>query len=248
MAETIHMIQLRLRVDHLARIGAQKRFPPHGRDLGYSIHCAIMGLFGSAAPTPFSFAGTRNRFATVLGYSSTPGEELRRIADESAEPQLHQSCSWENFAAKPMPSRWPRGRRLAFRVRTCPVVRMSAVGPQHRKGAEVDAFLAECWKQGTSAAVDRQTVYCKWLDDAFTRLAGATLVSRSVDAFRRERLLRRTHDDQRKSRVLERPDVVFSGELEVGESEAFTRLLRRGVGRHRGFGFGMLLLSPTRRN
>ena len=37
----------------------------------------------------------------------------------------------------------------------------------------------------------------------------------------------------------------MTGELEVGDSERFLHLLARGVGRHRTFGFGMLLLRPA---
>jgi CRISPR system Cascade subunit CasE len=39
--------------------------------------------------------------------------------------------------------------------------------------------------------------------------------------------------------------VRFSGVLEVADGEAFNRLLASGVGRHGGFGFGMLLLKPA---
>jgi CRISPR system Cascade subunit CasE len=37
----------------------------------------------------------------------------------------------------------------------------------------------------------------------------------------------------------------MTGILEVTGGEAFARLLARGVGRHRAFGFGMLLLKPV---
>jgi CRISPR system Cascade subunit CasE len=38
---------------------------------------------------------------------------------------------------------------------------------------------------------------------------------------------------------------VFSGLLQVEDAAAFTALLARGIGRHRAFGFGMLLLKPA---
>ena len=40
------------------------------------------------------------------------------------------------------------------------------------------------------------------------------------------------------------PDVVMQGRLRVSDPQAFAQLLARGVGRHRAFGFGMLLLRP----
>jgi len=47
-----------------------------------------------------------------------------------------------------------------------------------------------------------------------------------------------------KQRGVERPDALFTGELTIRDAEAFARLLARGIGRHRAFGFGMLLLRP----
>jgi CRISPR system Cascade subunit CasE len=45
---------------------------------------------------------------------------------------------------------------------------------------------------------------------------------------------------------IERPNAVLEGTLTVGDPDAFARLLARGIGRHRAFGFGMLLLKPAR--
>jgi len=36
-----------------------------------------------------------------------------------------------------------------------------------------------------------------------------------------------------------------TGVLQVRDSAAFAALLARGIGRHRAFGFGMLLLKPA---
>ncbi|MFG1332515.1 type I-E CRISPR-associated protein Cas6/Cse3/CasE [Xanthobacter autotrophicus] len=38
--------------------------------------------------------------------------------------------------------------------------------------------------------------------------------------------------------------AVLVGTLTVRDAQAFAALLARGVGRHRAFGYGMLLLSP----
>ena len=62
-------------------------------------------------------------------------------------------------------------------------------------------------------------------------------------------VLRRTQADGapgggRQPRVTMGPDVVMQGRLRVSDPQAFAQLLARGVGRHRAFGFGMLLLRP----
>jgi CRISPR system Cascade subunit CasE len=46
------------------------------------------------------------------------------------------------------------------------------------------------------------------------------------------------------TRTHEKPDVTLRGRLSITDSAAFADLLRRGVGRHKAFGFGMLLLRP----
>ncbi|MGC3997674.1 MAG: type I-E CRISPR-associated protein Cas6/Cse3/CasE [Anaeromyxobacter sp.] len=142
-----------------------------------------------------------------------------------------------------MPSQWESGRRFGFEVRACPIVRMSSEGPKWRKGAEVDAFLARCWK-AEGQPVEREAVYREWLARELDRRTGARLVSVEVEAFKRERVVRRDHAPERRASTSERPDVLFRGVLEVADGINFSALLARGVGRHRGFGFGMVLLRP----
>lgn len=43
--------------------------------------------------------------------------------------------------------------------------------------------------------------------------------------------------------MIDGPDALLRGCLRVLEPDAFAHLVARGVGRHRSFGFGMLLLS-----
>ncbi|WP_083761830.1 type I-E CRISPR-associated protein Cas6/Cse3/CasE [Alkalilimnicola ehrlichii MLHE-1] len=44
---------------------------------------------------------------------------------------------------------------------------------------------------------------------------------------------------------LVRPDALVTGRLTVRDPDTFATLVARGVGRHRAFGFGMLLLRPA---
>jgi CRISPR system Cascade subunit CasE len=50
---------------------------------------------------------------------------------------------------------------------------------------------------------------------------------------------------QRKPVVIERPVARITGTLQVETADAFAHLIARGIGRHRAFGFGMLLLRPA---
>ena len=45
----------------------------------------------------------------------------------------------------------------------------------------------------------------------------------------------------------EGPDAILQGTLAVSNEETFAEILRNGVGRHRAYGYGMLLLRPPNR-
>lgn len=94
------------------------------------------------------------------------------------------------------------------------------------------------WRhEDASAKIRRDEVYASWLAE---RLEGAAKIE----------TLRMTGIEQR--RVLRDggrprgPDVTFHGELSVTDGAAFAEKLRRGVGRHAAYGYGMLLLRPAR--
>lgn len=243
---TLHMVTLRLDVARLMQLGIRRRLPMRDVDPGYLVHCHFGELFGDLSPRTFSLASERGREWSVLAYADHDAATLRAHADAYADPALHSAVAWESFASKQMPTDWKSGQLLGFEVRACPIVRKSGDGPNHRKGAEVDAFLAKCWAVGPTVKVDREAVYREWLEQQIGRHGGSDINSAQVVAYQRERFVRRTQGDQRVARVSERPDVLFRGTLRVRSAAEFSALLRRGVGRHRGFGFGMLLLRPVR--
>lgn len=261
MNERLWMVQLRLDPGHLAR--RHRTLPPRHEDTGYEVHGLLAALFGEGRLQPFRVlangAGRGSR-VTVLAYSRQDIESLRRIAQELATPADYAACDWDAVAVKEMPSPWAPGRRLGFEVRACPVARLASdrdvVGPtggseRFRAGSEVDVWLQRNFLAPTAAEesggqperLGREEVYVQWLTD---RVAPAARIRAArLQAFRRVRLLRATHDQQRKLRISERPDVLLRGELEVTDPMAFANLLATGLGRHRAYGFGMLLLRPT---
>jgi CRISPR system Cascade subunit CasE len=152
------------------------------------------------------------------------------------------------IASKPMPQ-FDRGRELGFVVRACPVVRLAAAKSGHRAGAEVDAFLARCFAVGKETGVSREEVYREWLVKAMSRpsVTGVRVTRVGIAGLARERLLRRSHEATRSAHRLERPDVRFEGEMVVEDGDRLATYLGHGVGRHRAFGFGALMLTPRGR-
>jgi CRISPR system Cascade subunit CasE len=106
---------------------------------------------------------------------------------------------------------------------------------------EMDAWLHRRLSPDDENGVDgRESVYGDWLQ---RRLGEAAAIEQvRLDSFRRTRLVRTDRATPRHARVLERPDALLQGVLTVADGDAFAQLLARGVGRHRAYGFGMLLL------
>lgn len=244
MAEPLRMARVPLDGAALVEVARRRGLPTRELDLGYTAHCALTELFGELAPRPFSLQPTTGRWQPVLGYTTADAKALRARAELGADPWLFERVvDWAELATKPMPSAWSAGQRLGFRVETVPVGRAAKAHAHHREGAEVDVFLLRCREAGEGVRVDREEVYRDWLTGQLARHGGARVTELRVEAYKRERFTRRTQGEGRRSHLSERPRVTFRGALEVTDPAGFDALLRRGVGRHRAFGLGMLLLS-----
>lgn len=253
-ADALYLLRLDLDLPRLFSLCERQRLPPV-EDLGYMIHCGLSATFGEAAPSLFSVthgSGAprrpgRERMLELLAYCSRPLGELRALAETYADPEAYRMVDWERAVDKPMPTAWHPGQHLGFQVRACPTVRLSKAVPYARAGAEVDAFLAAAWKEPNAPKPDREVVYRSWLSAALVRSEAARMHEVAVDRFKLQTLIRRTQGPERRAKArLRKPDVTFRGVLEVVEPDAFTALLRRGIGRHRAFGYGMLLLRQHR--
>jgi CRISPR system Cascade subunit CasE len=92
---------------------------------------------------------------------------------------------------------------------------------------------------------NRFQVYCAWARTRLQSGGAATVSHLEVDGFRLVSQRRRGRGTAgRTLTTLIRPQVLLSGVLTVEDEGAFARLLATGIGRHRAFGYGMLLLRP----
>ena len=241
--EPLFLHQLLLDTSLLVGHAKRRRLPTWDLDEGYLVHSVLGEAFGELRPQPYAITGSGGRYLTVLGYSAVDSVTLRQQADLYANPSIHQIFPWDRIpSSKPMPTDWRPGQRLGFELRVCPVVRVGNTHPHFRPGAEVDAFLAEASKQGEDGGLDRQAVYRSWLDTQLETHGGARVERAEQSRFELGKHTRRTQGKERKARHQTRPDATFHGVLEVTDSLTFHTLLARGVGRHRAFGFGMILL------
>lgn len=207
-----------------------------GDDLGYALHTLLVAAFGESAPKPFRHFGD---VRGLLAYSEHDADRLQ-LAAQMAAPDVHAVLGLERFATRSFPTEWAAGRRLGFELRVRPVLRT-------REGRERDVFLAEIDKRSVPEAdLSRESVYAEWLGRELARGEAANVERIQLDGFRLAASLRKgsAAEGRRPAQRVAGPDALFSGELTVRDPTGFAALLARGVGRHRAFGFGMLLLRP----
>ncbi len=249
----LHLVRLSVDSQRLYAFARRSGLPARDFDEGYALHAFFAALFdhgapedARVAPKPFRLMDPSKRALEVFGYTSLDHRGLAERAERFADPAAWGVCDLERATSKPMPSEFPVGTRLGFSVRVCPIRRIAKKGPMERERAEVDAFLARSWEVGPDVPLDRAEVYSEWLREEVAK-GGARVEGAAVERFQLDRLHRRTHGSARRGHRSGRPDVTFEGTLEVTDTAAFGARLARGLGRHRAFGFGMLLLRPPSR-
>jgi CRISPR system Cascade subunit CasE len=216
-------------------------------------------------------ARSQDRPGTVylLGYSSLSGAELVARMGPAREGLLQQVssrevpvmaagtlCSFRTRICPVVRTRHPgeHGERLDNKGR--------------RVSREVDAWLVHRFKDWQASPprdqqppidtwADRAKVYGEWLArelsavradarpsilEAPAELLGVEMVELFREPFRRKGEARLAPGPERGR--AEHPNAVLEGTLRVRDAAAFRALLARGVGRHRAFGFGMLLVRP----
>jgi CRISPR system Cascade subunit CasE len=231
--------------------GAKGQERDSGFDEGRALHHLLAETFGPQTMQPFRlFVAPQGKQGQVYAYSRADLAALRDVAQTCALPEIQEVCDLDRLAVKPMPEAWRAGRRLGFEVRVRPVSRLIKPlpypGGSFAKGAELDIFLIEALRNFPSdsapeetmlqAGRSREAVYTDWLRQ---RLAGAATLAPGV---RLTCFLR--HRAARKGSSVEGPDVTLQGDLKIDSPERFQELLRGGIGRHKAYGYGMILLRP----
>lgn len=213
-----------------------------------ALHHLLGETFGPAALQPFRLmVAPRAQSGTLYAYADADAETMRGNAMASLTPAQAAVMELDRLRSLPRPaSVWTAGQRLGFDLRLRPVVRLASsltgkdangVTVFLRKGAEVDVFLAAVLRDRPTT---REAAYLDWLAARLAPAAVLDLAASHLVSFQRTRV-------QRSGRRIEGPDAVVHGTLTINDPAAFAGLLARGVGRHRSYGYGMLLLRPPQR-
>lgn len=205
-------------------------------DEGVALHRLLTTLFSKGLVQPFRTFLPATGSGSLYAYTQADPADLLETARMVAPPEVLDVLNPSSVRTRPMPETFRQGQRLGFDLRIRPVTRGKT---------ERDAFLREAETShpnapgGLQAAgMTREIIYRKWLAQ---RLEGAALLEEAhMKRYERKKLFRH-------GRAVEGPDVTFHGTLRVDDPRAFHEVLATGVGRHRAYGFGMLLLRPPGR-
>jgi len=277
MTGPLHLIRFRPDLEALTRAGVARGRVGRGGDLGYAIHQALLARFGPAlAPCVFRLLNAPGAPAPqLLAYASGGAEDLRDAGAlpplDHADLVAALNPASSEIAA--MPQEWRAGQELDVDVRLRPVVRRGvgargaprtlrtgATGAAEAwRGGERDAFEAQIDQAeppprtpGASHAA-RADIYGAWLasrlapDRNAPERRAATVKAVRLVSFTRTRLTTRQTAGAGRAPLVEGPDAVLHARIAINYPAAFQAVLERGVGRHRAFGFGMLLLAPPGR-
>ena len=233
----LQMVRAEVNVREFQRWAGMRRL----QDSDHAMHCLLKETFGELAPQPFRLIVPRGGSRGCLyGYGRASAGDLQEAANTFADPQQLRALPPSIIDSKPMPSEWQSGKRLGFELRVRPVLRKC--GRSATPGAEQDVFQVEAERYPKKEMPhSREEVYAGWLSGKLNEDQGVSLDSSQTKlvSFQRTRSFRKLH-----TRYVEGPDAVMRGGLTITDPEAFAQLLARGVGRHRAYGYGMLLLRP----
>ncbi|GIX17985.1 MAG: hypothetical protein KatS3mg119_2171 [Rhodothalassiaceae bacterium] len=238
----LHLARITLSLPRLFAWGGGRGLATPEGDSGYLVHCVLRRALGPDGPQPFAVdpdgAPADGSTMRVYGYTGADAARLRAALGAAADRAA--AAAVLALEARAMPAHWPTGRLLRFATRVCPVLRQDREG-RREKSRETDAFLVAAGGMSPDERpLRREEVYRRWLARQLARDGAAELLEARLVAYRRVRL---RHGASR--RTMTKPDARFEGLLAVRDGAAFHELLARGIGRHRVFGFGMLLLRAS---
>ena len=214
-------------------------------DLGYALHALLHAAFGDDAPQPFRYMDAEQGLLAYTRLNETALAQCTALADPdvAAALGLGQTLQHGGLTVRPFPTQWAAGNVLGFEVRVRPIIR------EGKTCRERDAFLYAIEKSEGGKLV-RSDIYVQWLRELLTRQGGAELINASLASYQLLGVSRKTQkgaaDGVRHCHLVSGPDAVLVGQLRVTDPHTFAQLLAGGVGRHRAFGFGLLLLRSAR--
>lgn len=221
----MHILKCRLNFEMVKEWATARNISTY--DVGYLAHAFFRYSMGDDGPQPFRIEIEEGSLF-VEGVVAKSEEALKRSISRERE-------AFEEIRTSPVRS-FDAGEDVSLNVRLCPVSRNSESG----KPVETDVFLTMLRRAEAASEVapKRFRVYQDWTASRFGK---ALQVSRvQIKTFTEVRPCRRGNPGHVGSpgAIGWRPVVDAFVAGTVTDQEAFSEVLRKGIGRHKAFGFG----------
>lgn len=260
----LNLIDLRLDLRQLWRAIRHDGRKLEDADDGYAVHCALSALFAAASvPKPFRTAPADGKSMQMRVVAQSPLDLAAVKAAMDAAPDAWRAAvSDVQVHAIPL-DQFVAGSKWQFWLHARPTVRKhkdvsGTVGKRKDmqgkvRDLELDAYQIACEQDPDEMTrPTREMVYVQWLKAQLgdqktcavdeVGLRGWTL----APMYRKEGPATGSDTARRGRRLIGLPTADYSGQLTVLDAAAFSQLLARGIGRHRAFGLGMLLLKKAK--
>jgi CRISPR system Cascade subunit CasE len=204
-------------------------------DEGVVIGSALAAAFGShQALRPWTVARRASTRVTIVGALTIDNQQT---ALDQASPQA-QACV---LGVRELPTFSPfANQKLRFEARVCPTVNRTSK-------SEIDVYLAAVDRADRECPdhrpLDREFVYKNWFSE---RLLGARIEAVRMTGFTITSAFRPTHNGNGKKWIERKyPDTTLRGVATIEDPIVFAETMRAGVGRQRGYGYGLIWVEPV---
>ena len=242
MDDAIYMIRCAVDLPALHEWARSRKMRRQGGfDRGFVMHHLLTETFGDLAPKPFRLTEPQRRGgreAALHGYTSVDVSGLVEASWTFADPLQAKVLPVRSMVSKEMPVEWATGRQLGFESLVRPIVRVAREGSRGK--VEIDTYEHLQAQNGDGSNISQPEAYHRWLSTQMEQHGRATLLTSRVHSFEMTRVAR-----QYARQSLPGPSAVMRGVIRVGDPCGFNNLIRRGLGRHRSYGYGLVLLRPA---
>ena len=231
----LYLMRAALDMVNLARYAAEQRHSDPDR----TAHCLIAESFGrERMPKPFVI---KTRFTdgelkgTLLAYTPLTTSELKSAAGQHQKLAHSAVMDPSTIVTVGVPDQWSEGQSIQFEVRVRPTKRSSSRDASSPNKEQDIYFRA-------AANSSRAETYCHWLSNLMRRQGGLHAVP---DAMTMTQFAMRRVRRQNSSKRSTGPDATIVGAGNIVNPDRMMTALTNGIGRHKGYGYGMLLLRPS---
>lgn len=235
-----NLVQIPVSMHDLARWSAQRGMSANKRpDIRASLHHLLDETFGQSVMKPYRIYKNPKdpSRSSIYGYSKKTRNDLVQMSNMIACPNALEVINVEDIRAKAMPANWKSGAILGFDVCTVPVRRRKG------SGKEIDVHVLDLQRLQGAPDSEKPTQaesYLNWLQEKF---GDAAEVIADTVAYRSTPVA-----TKRKKTQVKVPETTFMGNMKIKDPDAFAQMLENGIGRHKSYGYGMVMLrGPNER-